>query len=135
MPPTLCRQALDVDSFGCQETEAGVDVLDLDGQTDGQAVRQAGRRSKTRLACFIRFAFLHFACLSFLLQDGWQQEKKSLDLSLFVTIQAGGRWIPAKYSGQVQAKLATLAEILFLVHNVPPQPLPPITFHRSRIPT
>lgn len=34
VPPTLCRQALDVDSFGCQESEAGVDVLDLDGRTN-----------------------------------------------------------------------------------------------------
>lgn len=29
IPDLFCRQALDVDSFGCEETEAGVDVLDL----------------------------------------------------------------------------------------------------------
>lgn len=35
---TLCRQTLDVDSFGRQETEAGVNVLDLDRETDTDTV-------------------------------------------------------------------------------------------------
>lgn len=54
MPPTLCRQALDVDPFGCQETEAGVDVLDLDGQTD--------RQTAIRLCASVSFD-LHFCTL------------------------------------------------------------------------
>lgn len=33
---TFSRQTLGVDSFGCQEGEAGIDVLDLDKETQTQ---------------------------------------------------------------------------------------------------
>lgn len=51
---TLCRQTLDVHSFGCQKTEAGIDVLDLDreGGTD-TAVRLCAEHICIQICIFL----------------------------------------------------------------------------------